>query len=99
MIVCRKCGFHNADSDDFCGSCGSFLEFTGEKVAVKVPEGFAAQAEQEAAVVADRRRAFETALAGTLPGGQLTILAGYTPMLELRALMHERGWVGRLREA
>lgn len=51
------------------------------------------------AVVADRRRAFETALAGTLPGRQLTILAGYTPMLELRALMHERGWVGRLRDA
>jgi len=51
------------------------------------------------AVVADRRRAFDTALAGTPPGGQLTILAGYTPMLELRGLMHERGWVGRLREA
>jgi UDP-N-acetylmuramyl tripeptide synthase len=51
------------------------------------------------AVVGDRRRALETALAGTPPGGQLTILAGYTPMLELRALMHERGWVGRLREA
>ena len=32
MIVCRKCGFHNQDSDAFCGSCGSFLEFTGEKV-------------------------------------------------------------------
>lgn len=50
-------------------------------------------------VVADRRRAFEAALAGTPPGGQLTILAGYTPMLELRALMQERGWVGSLREA
>ena len=50
-------------------------------------------------VVPDRRRAFEAALAGTPPGGQLTILAGYTPMLELRGLMHERGWVGRLREA
>ncbi|MBA2281151.1 MAG: hypothetical protein H0W25_07935, partial [Acidimicrobiia bacterium] len=32
MIVCRKCGFHNQDADAFCGSCGSFLEFTGEKV-------------------------------------------------------------------
>ena len=50
-------------------------------------------------VVADRRRALEIALAGTPPASQLTILAGYTPMIELRALMHERGWVGRLREA
>jgi UDP-N-acetylmuramyl tripeptide synthase len=51
------------------------------------------------AVVTDRRRALDLALAGIPPGGQLTILAGYTPMLELRALMYERGWVGRLREA
>ncbi len=50
-------------------------------------------------VVADRRRAFEIALAGAPPASQLTILAGYTPMLELRTLMHERGWVGRLRDA
>ena len=32
MIVCRSCGFHNADADAFCGSCGNFLEWTGEKV-------------------------------------------------------------------
>jgi lipid II isoglutaminyl synthase (glutamine-hydrolysing) len=50
-------------------------------------------------VVADRRRAFEVALAGTPVGGRLTILAGYSPMIELRALMQERGWVGPLREA
>ncbi|MGH9116966.1 MAG: hypothetical protein ACRD0A_03530, partial [Acidimicrobiales bacterium] len=36
MIVCRQCGFHNQDKDEFCGSCGSFLEWTGEKA--KVPE-------------------------------------------------------------
>jgi hypothetical protein len=35
MIVCRKCGFHNGDADAFCGSCGSFLEWTGEKVTPK----------------------------------------------------------------
>ena len=35
MIVCRSCGFHNADADAFCGSCGNFLEWTGEKVAAK----------------------------------------------------------------
>src|SRR3984957_19436854 len=32
MIVCKKCGFNNADADTFCGSCGAFLEWTGEKV-------------------------------------------------------------------
>ncbi len=32
MIVCKKCGFNNTDADAFCGSCGAFLEWTGEKV-------------------------------------------------------------------
>ncbi len=31
MIVCRKCGLRNGDTDTFCGTCGSFLEWTGEK--------------------------------------------------------------------
>ncbi|MEY9893126.1 hypothetical protein ABIA31_006804 [Catenulispora sp. MAP5-51] len=31
MIVCRKCGFRNQEGDAFCGSCGGFLEWTGEK--------------------------------------------------------------------
>lgn len=32
MIVCRSCGSHNADDDTFCGSCGEYLEWTGEKL-------------------------------------------------------------------
>jgi hypothetical protein len=32
VIVCTKCGFQNSDDTSFCGSCGSFLEWTGEKV-------------------------------------------------------------------
>ena len=32
MIVCTKCGFQNLATDSFCGSCGSFLEWTGSKV-------------------------------------------------------------------
>jgi hypothetical protein len=38
MIVCKKCGFNNTDADTFCGSCGAFLEWTGEKVTPPAPE-------------------------------------------------------------
>ena len=37
MIVCTKCGLHNDPSDSFCGSCGSFLEWTGTKVDEPAP--------------------------------------------------------------
>ena len=30
MIVCKTCGFDNESGAQFCGSCGSFLEWTGE---------------------------------------------------------------------
>ena len=36
MIVCKECGFKNADADSFCGACGGFLEWTGEKQAAPV---------------------------------------------------------------
>ena len=45
MIVCKQCGHHNADSDTFCGSCGKFLEWSGERVAVAEPESLAPAAE------------------------------------------------------
>jgi zinc-ribbon domain len=38
LIVCKQCGHHNEDNDTFCGSCGKFLEWTGERVAVAEPE-------------------------------------------------------------
>ena len=31
-LVCRRCGFSNAPGDQFCGSCGAFLEWEGEPV-------------------------------------------------------------------
>ncbi len=37
-IVCTKCGFRNGAQDDFCGSCGEFLEFVGERIADAEPE-------------------------------------------------------------
>ncbi|HUW15982.1 MAG TPA: MurT ligase domain-containing protein [Actinomycetes bacterium] len=46
-------------------------------------------------VVADRSAALDTALSG-IPGGEtLIVLAGYTPTIELRDAMRQRGWVGR----
>ena len=33
MIVCTMCGNHNDDASAFCGDCGRFLEWNGEKVA------------------------------------------------------------------
>jgi hypothetical protein len=38
VIVCKNCGHQNDDNDTFCGSCGKFLEWTGERVAVAEPE-------------------------------------------------------------
>ncbi|MGZ6313354.1 MAG: MurT ligase domain-containing protein [Candidatus Limnocylindrales bacterium] len=46
-------------------------------------------------IIEDRRAALDAALAGIEPGGTLTILAGYTPIIELREEMRRRGWVGR----
>ena len=45
-------------------------------------------------VVKERPAALDAALAGLEPGGTLTILAGYTPTIELREEMRKRGWVG-----
>jgi hypothetical protein len=38
VIVCKQCGHHNDDKDTFCGSCGKFLEWSGERVAIAQPE-------------------------------------------------------------
>jgi UDP-N-acetylmuramyl tripeptide synthase len=50
-------------------------------------------------VIEDRPAALDDALAGVAPGETLTILAGYTPTIELREEMHRRGWVGRFWQA
>jgi hypothetical protein len=47
VIVCKQCGHHNEDSDTFCGSCGKFLEWTGERVVVAEPEPEPAAPEPE----------------------------------------------------
>lgn len=50
-------------------------------------------------VVEDRVSALNAALATTPAGEPLTIVAGYTPTIELREEMRRRGWVGRYWEA
>jgi len=37
MIVCTSCSHRNEDDDEFCGSCGKFLEWVGEKVVDPAP--------------------------------------------------------------
>ena len=49
-------------------------------------------------VVEDRPAALDAALAQVPPGERLTIVAGYTPTIELREEMHRRGWTGRFWE-
>ncbi len=48
--------------------------------------------------VVDRRAALDRGLATTPPGEPLTIVAGYTPTIEIREEMSRRGWVGRFWE-
>src|SRR5512141_2528077 len=33
VVICRRCGFGNVPGDQFCGSCGAFLEWEGEQSA------------------------------------------------------------------
>ncbi len=46
-MVCQKCGFENEPGAEFCGSCGTFLEWAGEATAddPTVPGGPAVPAE------------------------------------------------------
>jgi hypothetical protein len=37
VIICKKCGNRNEDRDQFCTSCGSFLEWSGERVVEAAP--------------------------------------------------------------
>ena len=38
QVICKNCGNDNQPGDQFCGSCGSFLEWSGESIPdVRVP--------------------------------------------------------------
>jgi hypothetical protein len=74
MMVCTQCGFQNETQDAFCGSCGAFLEWAGEKVdADAAPEPARLPAEEqpaeapaEAAASAPEAPAEETAPSATV---------------------------------
>ena len=54
---------------------------------------YAGVPEEKLRAIPDRTAALDTAL-GALPAGEpLYILAGYTPLRELRRTMEQRGWV------
>ena len=76
MIVCRKCGFHNGDADAFCGSCGSFLEFTGDKITPVVSTEFRQQVEEEAAAPPAKR-----GLLDRMEGAVMSVLGPLPPDL------------------
>ncbi|MGH9177452.1 MAG: zinc-ribbon domain-containing protein, partial [Acidimicrobiales bacterium] len=46
MIICEQCGNQNDATDTFCGSCGAFLEWQGQRVEEPAP---APEAEEEGA--------------------------------------------------
>jgi hypothetical protein len=63
IIVCRKCGTHTAAAESFCGNCGSFLEWAGDKITPTVSEEFVEQVEQQAAE--PKRGLLSRAVSGT----------------------------------
>lgn len=61
MIVCVRCGEHNAVGTEFCGACGTFLEWEGASATVAEPARAAQPsamqpAEQQGAVPKHRAR-------------------------------------------
>ena len=78
VIVCSKCGFQNTSSDSFCGSCGSFLEWTGSKVEepaaeVAAPEPEPQPLEPEHQSFIGRVREVVGFGGATAPGGEVGV--------------------------
>src|SRR5512140_1548973 len=41
-VLCARCGFANTPGDQFCGSCGTFLEWEGTPATIAADPGAAA---------------------------------------------------------
>jgi hypothetical protein len=60
VIICRECGHHNPAGEQFCESCGSFLEWTGASQAEKNSQAVEHDPEPERDGILDRvKRAVE----------------------------------------
>ena len=46
-VICRRCGFANVAGDQFCGSCGAFLEWEGDVAADAAPPSAATAADDD----------------------------------------------------
>ena len=84
MIVCTKCSTQNEDDDEFCGGCGEFLEWAGQKVEADAPEEAVAEeaVAEEAAAEVDLV-AEEAADEATVEAEAEAILAEETALIEM----------------
>lgn len=51
MIVCKRCGTHNEGDATFCGTCGAFLEWEGERLDTAETAGSTVEAATPATAV------------------------------------------------
>jgi len=51
-VICRRCGFSNVAGDQFCGSCGAFLEWEGDTAPAATPPPAVTRADDDLAGLA-----------------------------------------------
>ena len=92
------------DGEDFAWLWDVDFEELAPQVATLVASGtkaeelamrfkYAGVPDERVTVVHERAAALDAALKQAGPGGTLYVLAGYTPLMELRRVMDGRGWV------
>jgi hypothetical protein len=64
-VVCRQCGTTNTAGDQFCGNCGTFLEWSSEPAESPAPAAMAPDADPSLASLLERRPADATATDAT----------------------------------
>jgi hypothetical protein len=77
-VLCRRCGTPNVAGDQFCGSCGAFLEWEGASVVEPAPEPGPADAALPAIAGPAAPAAVETSGAGA-PGSPTSPSAPVAP--------------------
>jgi len=67
-VVCRQCGTTNTAGDQFCGNCGTFLEWSSEPVEGAAPAATAPDSDTSLANLLERRPADATAPGSAVAG-------------------------------